>query len=288
MDFLQVDVFADKPFSGNPLAVFPDSADLTTIQMQSIAREMNLSETTFVTEWDHESYKVRIFTPAEELPFAGHPTIGTAWTMLYLSRAKGPRVMQHSKAGPTWVVAEGSELWFGRSGEVGSDLRDADENANRRLAAALGLDEEEIGLEASALGRHGRLESAPADCGIEMLLVPLRDEHALKRCKPNADLLAEVNPFGAYCFTAAGRGSVRARGFFPGLGISEDPATGGGSADLGLYLSDRVGPIDIEVIQGVEIGRPSRIFVKAAEDEVRVGGRCEPVFKGHLDRLPEA
>jgi trans-2,3-dihydro-3-hydroxyanthranilate isomerase len=286
MDFLQIDVFADKPFSGNPLAVFPNAGELTTTQMQSIALEMNLSETSFVTEWDSESYSVRIFTPREELPFAGHPTIGTAWTMMHLSRVKGPRVTQHSKAGPTLVVAEGNELWFQRTGEAGSDRLTSDESVNQKLAQALGLDEEEIGLDARELGRHGRLEAAPADCGVEMLMVPVRDQKALTRIQVNVPALNESVPTGAYCFTAVKPGSLRARGFFPVMGNVEDPATGSAAANLGLYLADRIGPLDLDIVQGVEMGRPSRLFVKAAEGDVRVGGHCEPVFKGHLDKLP--
>ena len=286
MDFFQIDVFADRPFTGNPLAVFPDGRDLTTVQMQAIAREMNLSETTFVTESDTESYHVRIFTPTEELPFAGHPTIGTTWVMLHLSRVKGARIAQHSKAGQTWVLAEGTELWFSRTGEVDSDLQDRDSDANKRIAASIGLDADEIGLEARHLGKHGRLEAAEADAGLKWLMVPVRDEKALRRCVPVASALAEVTPIGVYCFTSDKPGSVKARSF-PTVGIDEDPGTGSAAADLGLYLADRIGPIDIEILQGVEMGKPCRIFVKAAEDEVRVGGRCELVFKGRLETLPD-
>jgi trans-2,3-dihydro-3-hydroxyanthranilate isomerase len=286
VDFLQIDVFADRPFTGNPLAVFPDAADLTTTQMQAIAREMNLSETTFVTEWDAESYHVRIFTPTEELPFAGHPTIGTTWAMLHLSRAKGARIAQHSKAGTTWVISEGNEVWFSRTGEVGSDLTDSDPDSNYRIAAALGLEADEIGLDGSALDRRGRLEAATADAGLEWLMVPLRDERSLRRCAPDPTALNAVTPVGAYCFTAGGPATLRSRSF-PTVGITEDPGTGSAAADLGIYLADRLGPVDIEVLQGVEMGRPCRLFVKAAEDEVRVGGRCELVFKARLERLPE-
>jgi trans-2,3-dihydro-3-hydroxyanthranilate isomerase len=254
--------------------------------MQAIAREMNLSETVFITEWDQDSYHARIFTPETEFPFAGHPTIGAAWTMLHLSRVKGLRVQQYTKAGPTWVVAEGNDIWFSRSGEAGSDLRDSDPDVNSTLARALRLEADEIGLEARELGRHGRLEAATADCGIEVLLVPLRDEKALSRCKPDAAVFAEMGHIGAYCYTAVRAGGVRGRGFFPGAGVPEDPATGAAAADLGLLLADRLGPIDLEIVQGIEIGRPSQLLVKAAEDEVRVGGRCELIFKSRLETLP--
>src|SRR4051812_18437050 len=103
MDFVQVDVFAEGPFKGNPLAVFPDAGELSVEQMQAIAREMNLSETTFVTAIARESYDVRIFTPQEELPFAGHPTIGTTWVLKDLGFVGGENVRQRSPVGETVV-----------------------------------------------------------------------------------------------------------------------------------------------------------------------------------------
>src|SRR5205823_11595877 len=127
-------------------------------------------------------------------------------------------------------------------------------------------------------GRSGRLMPAPSNAAIEQLMVPLRDLEALGNCRPVAQLLAEFSDQGAYCFTAAGAGKVRARGFFPGLGVMEDPATGSAAAALGLLLADRSGPIHFEIAQGVEMNRPSRILVEAEPGRVRVGGRCALVF----------
>ena len=133
VDFLQVDVFADSPYSGNPLAVFPEAGDLSAPQMQAIAREMNLSETSFVTSCGDDSYDVRIFTPEEELPFAGHPTLGTTWVLRRLGRVAGDVVDQRSPAGPTTVTIVDDILWLERGGETEADLEDLDIRAADRL-----------------------------------------------------------------------------------------------------------------------------------------------------------
>lgn len=288
MDFLQVDVFADAPFRGNPLAVFPDAAELSARQMQTIAAEMNLSETSFVISCDEETYSVRIFTPREELPFAGHPTLGTAWVLRHLGLLKSSRVAQSSRAGETAVTFRGDQVWFQRSGEVTADLRNTNPSMNAAIAAALGLDDADIGLEPRELGRSvNRLHPAVADAGIKHLIVPLKDAAALGRCRPVAHLLNDLSEaHGAYCFTATGAGSLRARGFFPSLGIEEDPATGSAAASLGLYLASRVGPIDLEIMQGVEMGRPSRIQINAGSDAVDIGGSCRLIFVGSLITVP--
>lgn len=287
MKFRQVDVFADAPYRGNALAVFPDAEELTGAQMQAIASEMNLSETTFVTKVEGDDYSVRIFTPRAELGFAGHPTIGTAWVLQQLGKFRGPEVRQHSPAGATLVRFEADVVWFERSGEVFQDLRRTDAKVNDSLAKALGLSSSDVGLEPRELGRStDRLEAAPIDVGIRHLMVPVRDAATLARCRPVARLLEDFDATGAYCFTAVGAGRLQARGFFPALGIEEDPATGSAAAGLGLYLAQRVGPIEAEIAQGVEMGRPSRIYLRARTNSVRVGGRCEPVAEGKLMSLP--
>jgi trans-2,3-dihydro-3-hydroxyanthranilate isomerase len=286
MDFLQVDVFADTAFAGNALAVFPDGEGLSAEQMQAIAQEMNLSETTFVTRAEKNSYDVRIFTPSEELPFAGHPTIGTAWVLRHLGRIEGDELVQHSDAGETIVRAEEDRLWFERAGTTGPDLDRTDPGADERVAVAIGLPVADVGLEARELGRSGLLRPAFANIGLEQLMVPVRNTDALGRCTPLSAELAALCHEGAYCFTALGAGRLQARGFFPGLGIAEDPATGSAAAALGVYLAARVGDIDAEIAQGIEMDRPSRIFLKARSESVQVGGRCELVLTGTLDRLP--
>ena len=286
MDFLQVDVFGRGPYSGNPLAVFPDAADLSTEQMQAIASEMNLSETTFVTGIENESYEVRIFTPREELRFAGHPTNGTAWVLRHLGRIQGDSVTQRSGAGETPVTFSDDMVHFERSGSVSPDIEANDVRAHEKVARALNLEERDVSMEAYELGRSGMLRPALADAGLEHFLVPLRDVGALGRVRIDLRLISELSPIGAYCFTAVKAGVVRARGLFPEYGIEEDPATGSAAAALGVYLADRIGPIELRIEQGQEIDRPSEIRVSAGADRVKVGGRCELVLTGRLETLP--
>ncbi len=116
-------------------------------------------------------------------------------------------------------------------------------------------------------------------------MVPVRDPDVLSRCAPRPDLLGGLG-MGAYCFTATGAGGIRARGFFPGAGVPEDPATGSAAAALGLYLAERVGSIELEIVQGVEMERPSRIALRARSGHVSIGGRCHLVLTGRLEDLP--
>lgn len=288
MDFLQVDVFAERAYGGNPLAVYPDAAELSTDQMQAIAAEMNLSETTFVVQSSERSYDVRIFTPKTELSFAGHPTIGTAWTLKHLGLLSEDQVVQRSAAGETAVTVTGDRASFRRSGQAERDLEEEDPRVIRTLADALGIMQEDVGLEARELGRSGRLRPSYSDGGLRQLMVPVRSIDVLESCAVRSDLLARIDDMGAYVFTAAQAGRVRARGFFPGAGVPEDPATGSAAAALGIYLADRLGEIDLEISQGREIGRPSRIHVSARNEAVTVAGDTVLIFHGTLDQLPES
>ncbi len=286
MEFVQVDVFADAPYGGNPLAVFPDASELSTAQMQAIASEMNLSETAFVRSVQDDSYDIRIFTPTQELPWAGHPTIGTAWLLRDLGRLPELPALQRSPAGVTKVDDEGGLVWFERPGETEPDVEERSPEAAGDIARALRLERHCIGEEARELGRPGSLRPAFSDAGLRQLMVPLRDPQCLERCTPRDDVLRDLASIGVYCFAAIGAGRVKARGFFPGVGIAEDPATGSAAAGLGVYLAERVGAIDFEVLQGLEVRRPSRIVVRARPGAVRVGGRCELILTGRLERLP--
>ena len=286
VDFVQVDVFADRAFEGNPLAVFPQARALTATQMQSIAREMNLSETSFVTASSGDSYDVRIFTPQEELGFAGHPTIGTAWVLSDLGMVEAELVTQRSRVGATVVTLKGDDIWFERTGTSDDDLQGREPDINARIARSLGLETAAIGLEARELGRPGRLLPAFADAALRYLIVPLRDVDALGSCRPHPTALAELTDLGPYCFTAVAAGRLRARGFFPSVGVSEDPATGSACASLGVYLAERLGAIRLEVNQGVEIRRPSRLLMEADRGRVRVGGRCHLVMTGRMEHIP--
>lgn len=285
MDVWVVSVFLDDsghPLrSGNPLAVFPEVGDVPKEAMQAIARTLNFSESTFVLAARDDAYRMRIFTPVEELGFAGHPTLGTAWTLSRLGLVRGEELIQHTGVGPTPVRIAGDELWLRRSGTVEADLVDSDPTITARLAKALGTRPEDIGLEARELGRPGRLEPAYADAGERILLVPVSNAETLAACSPRADLLAGVG-LGAYCYTAAGAGRIRARGFFPAAGIAEDPATGAAAAALGLLLADRLGRFEGRIDQGLELGRPGRLHLRARPGEVEVGGRCGLVLTGEL------
>jgi trans-2,3-dihydro-3-hydroxyanthranilate isomerase len=285
MEFVQIDVFCDGPYTGNPLAVFPDAAELETSQMQRIALEMNLSETTFVTSSDPGGYDVRIFTPREELPFAGHPTIGTAWVLSKRGIFDGSEIVQRSPVGETHVTSEGDRWWLEREGASEPDIETSDAAAVQRIAAAFGLGESDIGHETSDLGAPAVLRPAFSSAGFRQLMVPVTGIDALGRCRANPELLSEFEG-GAYCFTVTGEAHIRARGIFPGVGVPEDPATGSAAAALGLYLADRVGATDAEIEQGIEMGRPSRIFLHAEDKTVRVGGRCAHVFDGQLRAFP--
>jgi trans-2,3-dihydro-3-hydroxyanthranilate isomerase len=288
MRFLTVSVFhAGDPFrGGNPLAVFPDAGDLEPGQMQAIAQTLNLSETTFVSGGDEKSYDVRIFTPREELPFAGHPTLGTTWVLRSLGRLTADEVVQRSPAGETEVTLEGETLYFKRTGTAAPDMEETNERAHLDVARALRLEERDVTLEAYELGRPGLLRPALTDAGLQHFVVPLRNLDALAKVDVDAERLGELSPFGVYCFTAVAAGRVRARGLFPAVGVDEDPATGSAAACLGVYLADRVGDIELVVEQGVEMGRPSRMAVSATTTGVRVGGRCDLLSTGELERLP--
>ncbi|HET7483401.1 MAG TPA: PhzF family phenazine biosynthesis protein [Actinomycetota bacterium] len=285
MNFYQLDVFAHNAYQGNPLAVFPDAGDLTTDQMQALAREMNLSETTFVTSTTRDSYDVRIFTPSSELPFAGHPTIGTAWLLKEIELVTGDHVVQRSAAGETRVSFSGADVWFDRTGSSEDDLEATKPNIVAEIAAALSIEATDIGFEAREIGRPGRLRPGYGDAGLHQLMVPLRDVETLGRVQPQASL-TDVDPMGAYCFAPVKAGAIRSRGFFPGVGVAEDPATGSAAAALGMYLAARIGDIRLEMTQGVEMGRPSTIELDASEGHVRVGGRCRLIFAGELKALP--
>jgi trans-2,3-dihydro-3-hydroxyanthranilate isomerase len=287
VEYWLVSVFMESEGSplrtGNPLAVCPDPGELAAGDMQAVAQTFNLSETTFVTDVRSESYDVRIFTPRRELPFAGHPTLGTAWLLRRLGLIAGDVVEQRSQAGATPVRAEGDALWLRRTGLPGDDVEDRRPRAAEGLARTLGLEAGAVGLEARELGRAGRLRPAIADAGVPVLLVPLQDVDALGRVRPAADAGLDLGTDGIYCFTAVQAGRIRARGFFPDVGVSEDPATGSAAAALGLYLAARLGAIDVEIAQGVEIGRACRILVRARPDEVEVGGSCDLIARGRLE-----
>jgi trans-2,3-dihydro-3-hydroxyanthranilate isomerase len=297
--FLQVDVFTERIFGGNPLAVFLDGAGLADGEMQAIAREMNLSETTFVLPPTHPGAAagVRIFTPARELPFAGHPTLGTAWVLaregrlptgtMRFSLAEGigavPVELEGDATNPRFVWMRHREATFG------PEIKD-----RAAIARALGLDDSD--LLASAPIRTG-------STGLDFLYIPLRHRDAVDRARPDVPALlasvAEAKDAGLFVFAPdrpAGADRVYSRMFAPHQsGIPEDPATGSASGPLGAYLVrhglvDGHGAIRIVSEQGTKMGRQSFVHIALHADggqarDLRVGGSVVPVLEGCL-RLP--
>ena len=297
--FVQVDVFTERVFGGNPLAVVFEAGELDGGVMQRIAREMNCSETTFLLPPRRPdcAARVRIFTPAREVPFAGHPTIGTAWVLATegLLPAGTTRFNLEEGIGPVEVTLEGdptspSFLWM-RHGEArfGPELPD-----RAGFARALGLGPSDL-----LAGQPVRSGST----GNAFLYIPLRDREAVDRARLDVPALlaaqGEGPSLGVFVFAPepdprAGR--VYSRMFAPHTsGVPEDPATGSASGPLGAYLVERglVAPAESVAIvseQGTRMGRPSFVHIRVGMrggriDEILVGGRVVPVIEGRL-RIP--
>ena len=298
MRFFTADVFTDRRFGGNQLAVFPAAGGLETGQMQSIARELNLSETVFVLPPADPAHtrKLRIFTPGAELPFAGHPTIGTAFVLASIGEiplgGREVSIVLEEGVGPVPVTIriEGDgvgycELTVARLPEEGPPPPPVEE-----VAAALSLRPEEIRTDSRSPGA--------ASCGVPYFFIPLRDEAALGRAR--IDLSAWERALSRWWAPAifpfveiAGERDVdfRARMFAPGIGIAEDPATGSAAAAMAGYLAAADGPengtLRWVIEQGVEMGRPSRLHVTCERtagriSAVRVGGTSVLVAEGRL------
>jgi trans-2,3-dihydro-3-hydroxyanthranilate isomerase len=297
--FVHVDVFTDRVFGGNPLAVVFEATGLTDGEMQAVAKEMNLSETTFILPPTRPecAARVRIFTPARELQFAGHPTIGTAWVLAVhgLLPEKTSAFNLEEGIGPVPVAFEGdparpSFIWMRhREPEWGPAM------ANRaEIAAALGLAEADL------------VPGAPiqsGSTGTRILFVPLRDRATVDRAFLDVPKIIKVlgdQPLvGIFVFapdTDPGAGRVYSRMFAPHTsGIPEDPATGSASGPLGAYLVRHrlvkaSGKVEIVSDQGVKMGRHSRLHIRGVArdghlDEIEVGGGVVPVIEGQL-RVP--
>lgn len=276
-----VDVFTDRPYAGNPLAVVFGADDLPTEALQSIAREFNLSETTFpvAPTTDAADYRVRIFTPQDELPFAGHPSIGTSWLLSQRGTVPLGPLMQECGAGllPVEVSESGATLTGGEP-YAGPPL-----DPEPLLAAiALGLDD----LDPIAAPRS-------TGTGLCQVHVPVRAD-ALVRVVPDpARMLAAHPDRQIYAFAWDGeRRHARARMFAPDFGVSEDPATGSAALGFGVWLAaSGLVPADGEtpytIDQGVEMGRPSvlRGVVTTAGGAVvrsRVSGDVVAVARGEI------
>lgn len=297
MRFITADVFTSRRFGGNQLAVLPDARGLSSEQMLAITREFNYSETTFVLPPENPAHtrKVRIFTPAGEIPFAGHPTVGTAYvlaatgavpltgdrTRIVLEEGVGPVpvVIQSTNGAPTFCQFSVAML-----PEVLKPLP-----PRATLAAVLSLDEDDL--------LEGAWHPQVVSCGLPFAFVPLRNRAAVARARVRLDAweqhLAGTDGSNVFVFAMdaeeAGH-DVRARMFGPGVSVPEDPATGSACAALGGYLGARAkadGSLRWVVEQGYEMGRPSVIEVEAdrsagAITAVRVGGATVLVATGDI------
>jgi trans-2,3-dihydro-3-hydroxyanthranilate isomerase len=273
--YLVVDVFTDAPLAGNQLAVFTDGRGLATDDMQRLARELNLAETVFLGEPAGEGdVDVRIFTPTAELPFAGHPVLGTA--VVVASALGRDRVVLRTGSGPVAVRVRRED------GRVVSGWMEQPLPSWRPYESAEAV--------LRALGLAGsRLPVELYDNGPRHVLVELDSAEAVAALHPDLHALAELGEICISCFAGAGR-HWKTRMFAPGLGVAEDPATGSAAGPLAVHLS-RHGRIDfgaeIEISQGSEIGRPSLLYAFAAGtaerlEGVHVGGSAVIVARGEF------
>lgn len=287
--FYIVDVFAQHKFTGNQLAVFRQAADLTTEEMQAIAKEMNYSETTFIlSETPQENgYPVRIFTPQQELPFAGHPTLGTAYVLLQeVIEQTVSTVTLNLKVGqipvtPIYVDRSIDKLWMRQNSPVFGEQFEPDE-----LATILNLDRNQI----------ADFPIQTVSTGVPFIIVPLNTIADLQQAKVNQEQFfkrietTEAKAILVFCpETRSPDNHLSVRVFAHGLGVPEDPATGSANGCLAAYLVQYEyfgkSAIDVRVEQGYEIGRPSLLLLKAektAQIQVSVGGSVILVAKGEF------
>jgi trans-2,3-dihydro-3-hydroxyanthranilate isomerase len=298
LQFETVDVFTATQFAGNPLAVVLDAGELSTGQMQAIAAEFNLAETTFICPPKDAAHtaEVRIFTPRSEMPFAGHPNVGTAFVLArggvcHGRSVSGDRVVFEEKAGlvPVEIIREGATVVGARLASpqllsVGAEI------ATELVASACGVSTADI--ETS----HHR--PCIASCGAPFILAELKTRAALAGASPNSDVFRhEVAKHPAvsillYAQVDEGDVDIRARMFAPHLNIPEDPATGSANVAL-IGLLAKLRPeaslsLSKTIAQGVEMGRPSMLLAEAEKKDgivtaTYIGGRCVSVMSGTID-----
>ncbi len=293
--YLTLDVFTDRRFGGNQLAVLPDARGLSAEQMQAIAREFNYSETTFVLPpaAPGNDAEVRIFTPGREVPFAGHPNVGTAYALALLGQSHGKpvggvlRFEEQAGLVVLSIARDGAGRPVSTEFTAPAALNLGETVPVAQVAAAAGLPETAI-----VTTRHA---PQTASVGLPFTLAEVQDLEALAAVKPN---LAAFDAHFAgragdalYLYVRTGEGQVRARMLAPLHGVIEDPATGSAAAALTGYLANlddvREGSLPFTIAQGLEIGRPSQIQGSAdksggAVTAVRVGGPSVAVAEGFL------
>jgi trans-2,3-dihydro-3-hydroxyanthranilate isomerase len=257
--YVVADVFTDTPLQGNQVAVFTDGRGLPGEQMQRVARELNLSETVFFLPPEQGGdVRVRIFTPASELPFAGHPVLGSAFLAGELLELQTVRLETGSGLVPVVLRRENGQIVSGQM-EQPIPTWEPYEHAGRLLAA--------VGVAASGLPVEAYRN------GPRHVYVALPDEAAVAALRPDLGALAGLGEIGVSCFAGGGR-RWKTRMFAPGMGVPEDPATGSAAGPLAVHLArhGRTGFGDeIEIRQGAEIGRPSVLYASAEGSAQRIG-----------------
>jgi trans-2,3-dihydro-3-hydroxyanthranilate isomerase len=274
--YVVADVFTDTPLEGNQLAVFTDARDLDELTMQALAKEMAFSETVFVlpARAEDADVRIRIFTPAAELPFAGHPTLGSAFVLGGPLQKIVIRLETGSGVVPVELVREGPKITFGWMDQpipTWKPFENPDE-----LFAALAVDGSSLPVESY-------------DLGPGFTYVELDSPEAVAALEPDLRALMRAVDDGTYCFARDGA-RWKSRMFAPSDGVAEDPATGSAAGPFAVHLA-RHGRIgfgeEIEILQGVELGRPSTLFAEVHGtpdriERVRVGGSAVVVARGEF------
>jgi trans-2,3-dihydro-3-hydroxyanthranilate isomerase len=273
--YVVCDVFTNKAFTGNQLAVFTDARGIPEDKLQRVAKELNLSETTFVYPPKADGHVfMRIFTPSSELPFAGHPTLGTAFVLAGPLQLLEIRIETGRGTIPVNVEREGARIVFGRMEQplpTVAPFEQVDE-----LLEALGGVEPVLPVELY-------------DNGVPHVFVTLASRDEVAALQPDQQRLAALGVYGINCIAGDGM-SWKSRMFGPMLGMAEDPATGSAAGPLALHLA-RHGKIafgdEIEIVQGVEIGRPSKLYARVdgtadAIERIEVGGSAVIVARGEF------
>jgi trans-2,3-dihydro-3-hydroxyanthranilate isomerase len=272
--YVVADVFTDTPLTGNQLAVFTDARDIAESVLQPLARELNFSETVFVLPPEHDGHvRIRIFTPATELPFAGHPCLGAAFVLAGPLQLDELRLETGAGVIPVRLRRDGARIAFGWMTQPIPSWRPFDQEDD--LLAALGVERSGLPVELY-------------DLGPTHVYVELPDEDAVARLEPDIGRLARL-PVGVNCFAGSGR-HWKTRMFAPAFGVAEDPATGSAAGPLAVHLA-RHGRIafgdEIEISQGAELQRPSVLHARADGsadriERVEVGGSAVIVARGEF------
>jgi trans-2,3-dihydro-3-hydroxyanthranilate isomerase len=272
--YVVCDVFTDEPLAGNQLAVFTDAREISEAQLQPLAKELSLSETTFVYPPEGDGHvRMRIFTPVAELPFAGHPTLGTAFVLAAPLQLGEIRIETGKGTVAVTLEREGARIVFGRMGQPLPTVTPF-ERADELLAA---------------LGVESQLPVELYDNGVPHVFVACSSTDEVAALAPDLQRVESLGAYGVNCFAGAG-GHWRTRMFGPGLGVAEDPATGSAAGPLAYHLvrHGRIGFGDeIEIVQGVEIGRPSTLYARVdgtadALERIEVGGSAVVVARGEF------